>query len=164
MGKRKEEKIGPTVKDIKILREFSAGGVVYRGNKWLVRATNPSNLFPKLNWTLPKGWIDEGETPEQAAVREVGEEGGVEAKIVKKVETIRYFFRHPERGNILKFVTFYLMEYVSDLPDGFGEETSEVLWLNFEDACKKLSYSGERQILKKAKEIFDTMNLQSSLV
>lgn len=154
----------------KVIREFSSGGVVFRGDKWLVRSTMPSNIFPKKYWALPKGWIDDAElgvpgpmasgkikadeeSLQKNALREVAEEGGVGAKIVKKIGTEKYFFDHPERGKILKFVTFYLMEWVKDLPEGFDGETSEVLWLSFEEAKKKLSFGGEKQMLKKAHEL-----------
>jgi 8-oxo-dGTP pyrophosphatase MutT (NUDIX family) len=171
-----------------LTREFSSGGVVYRkliiNNlqftiEWLVTRSTSSKLYPETYWRLPKGWID-NTTPEipgpiasgkvradekllqKAALREVREEGGVEAKIVKKIGTEKYFYRLPSRpssayntpdkGKILKFVTFYLMEYVSDLSEGYDEETSEIAWLPFEEAYKKLSFSGEKQILKKAKD------------
>ena len=45
------------------------------------------------------------------------------------------------------------MEFIKDLPESFGEETSEIAWLPYEEAYKKLSFSGERQVLKKAKEL-----------
>jgi 8-oxo-dGTP pyrophosphatase MutT (NUDIX family) len=154
-------------------REFSSGGVVFKseGKKilWLVAASAQSKLYPKVVWRLPKGWIDdEGLYPgpmasgrvradekslQKSAIREVKEEGGVEAKVIKKVGTEKYFFTTPEKEKILKFVTFYLMEWVSDFPEGFDEETSEVAWLPFEEAYRKLSYSGERKILKKASEL-----------
>ena len=146
--------MGEGKKENKITREFSSGGVVFKkeGNKtlWLVTKSAISDLYPNAVWRLPKGWIDEGENTEEAAVREVREEGGVEAKIIKKIETVRYFFTTPDRAKILKFVTFYLMEFVKDLPQGFGEETSEIAWLPFDQAYKKLSFSGEKQMLKKA--------------
>src|SRR3990167_6716077 len=93
-------------------REFSAGGVVYKGNLWLLRATAPSELFPKIHWTLPKGLIDKGESSQTAAIREVGEETGVEAKIIRKIGYAKYVYKHPENGRIFKEVTFYLMEYI----------------------------------------------------
>lgn len=91
------------------------------------------------------------EALQKAALREVAEEAGVEAKVVKKIETIIYSFIHPERGKTVKFVTFYLMEWQKDLPEGHDMETSEVVWLPYDEAYKKLSFSGEKQILKKAK-------------
>lgn len=157
MGKGKKEE--------KVTRQFSSGGVVYRKKQgstlWLVTRTNPSVNFPQDAWRLPKGWIDEGETPEMAGLREVEEEGGVKAKIIQKIETIRYFFTTADRTKILKFVTFYLMEFVNDLPEGFGEETSEIAWLPFEEAVKQLSYSGEKAVLKKANNLLNMEGLLS---
>lgn len=155
-------------------REFSSGGVVFKGDGknvlWLVTASMPSTLYPDVAWRLPKGWIDnktpdvpgpiaggkvkaDEESLQKAALREVREEGGVAASIIKKIGTEKYFFNAPDKGKILKFVTFYLMKWVKDLPEGHDKETSEVDWLNFEDAYKKLSYSGEKEMLKKAKDL-----------
>ena len=149
--------MGEGKKENKVTREFSSGGVVFKGKKdnilWLVTKSAVSDLYPKAVWRLPKGWIDEGETTEEAALREIKEEGGVEAKIIRKIETVKYFFTAPDRGKILKFVTFYLTGWVKDLPEGFGEETSEIAWLSFEEAYKKLSFRGEKEVLKKAKEL-----------
>lgn len=166
MGKGKKE---PT----KLIREFSSGGVVFKEDKgkvlWLVTRSSPSPKVPKVVWRLPKGRLDDKNDNEpgplasgkkkatekevrEAAIREVGEEGGVEVEIVKKIETTRYFFNFDGR-RYLKFVTFYLMRWKKDLPGGFDFETSEVAWLPFEKALKTLSYSGEREILKKAKEL-----------
>ncbi|AKM83123.1 MAG: NUDIX hydrolase [Candidatus Woesebacteria bacterium GW2011_GWF1_31_35] len=141
------------VKQEKIIREFSSGGVVFKKNKWLVTKSSVSDLYPKAVWRLPKGWIDEGETLEETAIREVKEEGGVEAKIIDKIETIKYFYSSSGKGRILKFVTFFLMEWTKDLIGGFGDETSKTIWLPFEKAYKLLSFSSEKQILKEAKEI-----------
>ena len=144
MGKDKQEKV---------IREFSSGGVVFKKNKWLITRSSVSNLYPISVWRLPKGWIDEGETLEETALREVREEGGVEAKIIKKIETIKYFYIAPNKGKILKFVTFYLMEWIKDFPEGFDGETSEIKWLPFDKAYKLLSFSNEKQILKKARTL-----------
>ncbi len=172
MGKNTQQKTDGVLIQPSVEREFSSGGVIYKdkGEKWLVRATAPSDLFPKISWMLPKGWIDDDapgvpgpkasgrvkadeNSLQRTALREVKEEGGIEAKIIRKIGTEKYFFKHPERGPILKFVTFYLMEYVRDLPEGSDGETSEVLWLPYEEALKKLSFGGERKMLKKAKEL-----------
>jgi 8-oxo-dGTP pyrophosphatase MutT (NUDIX family) len=154
-------------------RQFSSGGVVYKKDKesvlWLVTKSTPSDLFPDPVWRLPKGWIDNDapDTPgpmasgrikadedslQTAGLREVSEEGGIQAKIVTKIGTSKYFMKLPQ-GRIMKFVTFYLMEWISDLPEGHDEETSEVAWLPFEEAKKQLSFSEEKQILVKAKEL-----------
>lgn len=143
--------------------------------------TVASDLFPNTVWRLPKGWIDDSDTwgipgpmasgeikadedsLQETALREVREEGGISAKIIKKLGTSKFFYTHPTRGKILKFVTFYLMEYLKDLPEGFDEETSEIAWLEYEEAYKQLSFGGEKQMLKKAKELLE-QGTQSSLV
>lgn len=157
-----------------IQREFSSGGIVFRKSEWLIAASMPTELYPDVYWRLPKGWIDDStldnpgpmasgkvkadeDSLQKAAIREVREEAGVEAKIIKKIGTEKYFYKHPTRGQILKFVTFYLMEWVRDLPEGFDGETSEIAWLPYEQALKKLSFSGEKQMLKKAKEDLDKL-------
>jgi len=161
-------------KTVLITREFSSGGIVYKKERgivlWLIRKTSASKLYPKQYWMLPKGRIDDigGDLPgpmasgkiradeaslREAALREVGEETGVKAEIIKKIGTIKYTFTDPSRGKILKFVTFYLMGWLLDLPEGFDGETSEIAWLPYETAYKTLSFSGEKSVLKKANEL-----------
>lgn len=164
-------------------REFSAGGVVFKkkgnDNLWLVTKSKPSELFPKGFWRLPKGWLDNkseeipgplasGERKakeddlKDAAIREVSEEGGVKAKILQKLGTERYFLTiRSER--ILKFVTFYLMEWQSDLPEGPGWETETIEWLSYDDAYGRITYRGEKQVLKKARELLKR-GTQGSLI
>jgi 8-oxo-dGTP pyrophosphatase MutT (NUDIX family) len=158
-----------------LTREFSSGGVVYKkaenGNiLWLIRKTAASDLFPKSYWMMPKGWLDDDgldvpgpmasgkvkadeETLQKTAKREVAEEGGVDAKIIEKIGTIKFTYTHPVRGRILKFVTYYLMEWVKDLPEGFDFETSEVSWLSYEDAKRQLSFSVEKKSLEDANKL-----------
>lgn len=93
------------------------------------------------------------ESLQKTALREVAEEGGIAANIIQKVETIHYFYTFPGRGRISKFVTFYLMEYMSDLPEGFDGETSEISWVAYDKAYKMLKSSSEKQVLKKAKDL-----------
>lgn len=157
-----------------VIREFSSGGVVFKKEKegflWLIRRTASSSLYPKQYWMLPKGRVDDTDDDQpgpmasglkradevslrNAAIREVAEEGGVKANIIIKIGTVKYSFTDPARGKILKFVTFYLMEWQSDLPEGFDDETSEVAWLPFDEAIKTLSFDGERGVLQDAKEL-----------
>ena len=153
--------------------EFSSGGVVFKkvvdkGTYWLIARSFPSKEFPESYWRLPKGWIDdEKDKPgvlargekranvqqlQEAALREVREEGGVEAKIVKKIGTKKIFFtKSGER--LLKFVTYYLMEWVKDIQEGAGFETSEVGWFSYDAARERLKYKSEKEVLEKAKEI-----------
>lgn len=168
----------------KLKREFSAGGVVFKKQGddilWLVAKSNPNEKFPGEYWRLPKGWLDDEDGHiypgplatgqikakekeiKEAAIREVREEGGVEAKILDKIETVRYFTRTVQ-GPVLKFVTFYLMEWVRDLPEGFGFETAEVIWLPLEGAKEKLSREREKDTLQKGADLV-RLGIQPNLV
>ena len=157
-------------------REFSAGGVVFKRNEegpslWLITQHKPSRRMPNPIWRLPKGWIDNknkvtpGEVAsgtrrgsekeiQEGALREVKEEGGIEARIIRKLATTKFFFSF-KGVRFLKFVTFYLMEWLRDLEEGPGEETQAVDWLPFDEAKKKLEYSSERAALKRAEEMLE---------
>ena len=165
-------------------REFSAGGIVFKKAKskvlWLVAKSSPSKKYPGDIYRLPKGWVDDEENGKRpgplsrgekkltedelrsTAVREVQEEGGVEAEIIKKIGTERFFYTK-EGERILKFVTFYLMKWRKDLATGPGFETEKVEWLDYEEARKRLTHSGEKKMLDKAKQSLD-QGLQESLV
>lgn len=164
------------IKTAKVTRIFSAGGVVYKNINgeilWLVTKSTPSKLFPKPVWRLPKGWLDDNGDKgpgllargdrkasesdlQSTAIKEVKEEGGVEAKIVKKIATERRFFTQ-EGQRILKFITYYLAQWTKDVSSGFGPETSEVAWLSYKEVFEVLAFKGEKEILKKAKDILDS--------
>lgn len=134
-------------------REFSAGGVVRKGNLWLIRRPTPNPEYRgNLGWSFPKGWIDEGEKLEEAAVREVREEGGAEAKVIKKLSTFKIFFTDQDGEKIMKFITYFLMEYESNAPEGFGWETAEIRWVTFDETQELLAFKNEKELLKKAVE------------
>jgi 8-oxo-dGTP pyrophosphatase MutT (NUDIX family) len=156
-----------------MIREFSAGGIVFKpGGLVLIRKPAPNPGFKgNLGWNFPKGWIDdadEGKKPgpktsgqekasetdlEVAALREVREEAGVEAKIVKKLPTIRFFYKNSEGNLVMKFVTFFRMEWVADLPEGWGWETGEAKWVSLDEAKKLLINKSERELLEKVEEV-----------
>lgn len=141
------------MQNLKVKREFSAGGVVFRhepeGILWLV-------VKPKGNdkWRFPKGWIEPKESSAQAALREVKEEGGVEAEILEKIGSEKYFFVQ-DKQRIFKTVVFYLMKYVQEAQDGLSWETEEIAWLPYGEAKERLAFDKEKEILEKAREILE---------
>ena len=167
---------------MKIRREFSAGGVVYRrvDERLLVLVGKHSGYH---KWVLPKGLIEEGETKMEAAVREVEEETGIRAKVVDRepifVEKYKYradykqedksksgdgndggdlrrVEKYQEEGGdgvlVEKEVVFFLMEYVSGDVRDHSWEMEEVVWLEYEEAWGRLDFEGERLALKKVGE------------
>src|SRR5438477_12461693 len=108
-----------------MLREFSAGGVVLRlrQGRWWVAVIEPqstrkaaaANRASPSVLALPKGNVDEGERPEQTAVREVCEETGVEADLVTKLTDIKYVYVRSwgDRQRVFKVVSFYVLRYRS---------------------------------------------------
>jgi 8-oxo-dGTP pyrophosphatase MutT (NUDIX family) len=137
-----------------VRREFSAGGVLVRRlrGKWVLAAIRPTGRKPPV-WALPKGIIDQGEKPEQTAVREVAEETGVEAGLVTKLGDIRYVYTWAGE-RVFKVVSFYLLRYsrgrLGDLPPATAHEVAETRWLPLEEAPRLLAYKGEREMAEKA--------------
>ena len=127
-------------------REFSAGGVVVRGEEVVVivptrRAADGSRVL-----ALPKGHVDPGETPVQAAQREVREETGVLAEPVRELGETRYWYRRGGR-TIGKEVRFFLFEHVGgDIAD-HDDEVEEVRWITLARAERELSHAAEREIV-----------------
>jgi 8-oxo-dGTP pyrophosphatase MutT (NUDIX family) len=130
-------------------REFSAGGVVVRGDD--VAVVVPYRLSPdgKKALALPKGHPDEGETMEEAATREVREETGLEAELREKLGDIEYWYQRKGR-RILKRVTFYLFDHRSGSLEDHDDEIEEARWMPLEQAARELSFPGEREMVERA--------------
>jgi len=115
-------------------------------------AIRPAGKKPGV-WALPKGLIDDGEPPEETALREVAEETGVEGRLVGKLGDVRYVYTW--RGErVFKVVSFYLVRYsrgrLGDLPSATAHEVAEARWLPLDEAPKLLAYKGEREMAERA--------------
>ena len=98
---------------------------------------------------LPKGHPEEGESPVDAALREVREEAGVDARLIEPLGDVRYWYTRDGR-RIAKIVSFFLLEYVSGEVEDHDSEVEQARWMPLEDATRELSYAGEREMAARA--------------
>jgi 8-oxo-dGTP pyrophosphatase MutT (NUDIX family) len=137
-----------------VRREFSAGGVVVRQlrGRPVLAAIRPAGK-PEGLWALPKGRIDEGESGEATALREVEEESGARGRSLGKLGDVKYWFNW-KGERIFKVVSFFLVRYeggrLGDLPAATAHEVAELRWLPLEEASRLLAYKGEREMAEKA--------------
>jgi 8-oxo-dGTP pyrophosphatase MutT (NUDIX family) len=98
---------------------------------------------------LPKGHIDPGETPLQAATREVREETGIVGEPVHELGEARYWYRR-DGQTIPKSVTFFLFEYVDGDTADHDDEVEEARWISLGDAAGELTHAAEREMVARA--------------
>lgn len=133
------------------IKEHSAGGIVFRKRdkgrttEWLICKHSGYH-----KWVLPKGIIETGESPEEAALREVAEETGIKAKIIGKIMP-EVAYKYIKNGILVdKKVEFFLMEYASgDIKDHCWE-MEEIKWVTAEGAIRLLAFETEKMVLKTA--------------
>lgn len=130
-------------------REDSAGGVVFREADGVLHVLLIRD--PYGNWGLPKGHVEEGEEPVEAALREVREETGLEALDARTaLGTIDWYFRLG--GDLVhKFCRFYLIhspegEAVPEREEGI----TECRWIPARDAVREITYDNAREVLRAA--------------
>jgi 8-oxo-dGTP pyrophosphatase MutT (NUDIX family) len=111
---------------------------------------------PQGLWALPKGQIDDGESGEETALREIAEETGATGRSLGKLGDVRYWFNW-EGERIFKVVSFFLVRYetgrLGEIPEAFRHEVAEVRWLPLDDAPNLLAYQGERRVAEKARAV-----------
>lgn len=126
----------------------SCGGVVIFRGKILVLYKNIRNKYE--GWVLPKGTVEPGEEFKETALREVKEEAGVDASIIKYVDTSQYSFNIPN-DIVEKEVHWYLMMADSYYSKPQREEFfTDSGYYKFHEAYHLLKFSNEKQILERA--------------
>src|SRR5690606_20548530 len=92
--------------------------------------------------SLPKGKMEEGETVEQTALREIEEETGLKGRIVAPIDQIKYQYRHEAKGTVDKEVHYYLVEAIGGTMQPQEEEIRGVEWFAPEEAWRRQRQSG----------------------
>lgn len=101
-------------------------------------------------WSLPKGHIEPGESPEQAAVREVQEETGVTARVLAPLGSIAFWFM-ADGTRVRKTVHHYLLDAQTTVLSDADPEVSEVAWVPLDDLTARLAFPDERSLAEKAR-------------
>jgi len=122
-----------------------AGGVVFRTEGDAVRYLLVRASQGRAEWVLPKGHVETGESIRQTAVREVKEESGCWARVVKHLDDVRWNAAEPT------VVRFFLMEAEgASADDGSSSEGRARHWLPLPDAIREATYPETKNLLERA--------------
>lgn len=135
-------------------KQVSAGGVVFKKcASEICISLILRDAGEREVWCLPKGHVERGESFEEAAVREVREETGILARIVKPLRDIRYsFFDHESKSRIFKTVHFFLMECQGGALEDHDDEVKRVEWVPVSRVLLQMCYPSEREVVELAME------------
>ncbi|MCK4993532.1 MAG: NUDIX hydrolase [Candidatus Omnitrophica bacterium] len=137
----------------KTMPEISAGAVLY---------TKIVDRFKVIlysrkkgtQWCLPKGKLEKGETREDAAIREVKEETGLEGEIIEHLKDVYYTYIDSRRKlQLNKTVHYFLMKYIQGLICADDAGVEDVVWFDIEEAIEKVAFDNEKQTLRRAQSV-----------
>lgn len=149
---------------MKTKTEISAGGIVFKNvsrskfhvaRLWLICQHSQHK-----GWVFPKGLVGDhakDEAMEQAALREVEEEGGIKAKIITNKPIITNY-QYIWKGNLIKKTVYYfLMKYISGDPKNHDWEMQEAKFMTEEEVKKTLTYRSDQEAFEKMLQLFSLL-------
>jgi ADP-ribose pyrophosphatase YjhB (NUDIX family) len=135
---------------VRTARAVSAGGVVLAELRLdaAVALVARRSARGTLQWTLPKGQQETGESVPETALREVREETGLEVELVGPLDTIDYWFVWaPEQTRYHKFVHYFLMRATGGDLTRHDQESEEAAWFSLDRAHAVMAFPNERRLL-----------------
>ena len=103
----------------------------------------------KGHWGLPKGHVEDNETEEQTAIREVKEETNLDVEINTNY---RYTMEYSPKENVEKQVVFFVAKNITDNIIVQEKEVQGAKWLNIEDAIELITFDNSKELLRKVKK------------
>ncbi|GFG65654.1 putative mutator protein MutT4 [Mycobacterium kubicae] len=146
---------------MRTVHETSAGGLVIDGidgprDEQVAALIGRIDRRGRMLWSLPKGHIEQGETAEQTAIREVAEETGIRGSVLAALGRIDYWFVTDGR-RVHKTVHHYLMRFSGGELSDEDLEVAEVAWVPIRDLPSRLAYADERKLAEVADELIDKL-------
>lgn len=122
--------------------EKSCGAVIYTDNKFLLIKHNSGH------WAFPKGHVENGETEEETALREIKEETNLNVTLDT---SFRYVITYSPKKNVMKDVVYFIGYNPEGMVKLQEEEVSEFVWFSYEEALKLITYDNDKKLLMSAK-------------
>ncbi|MCC8927551.1 MULTISPECIES: NUDIX hydrolase [Nocardiaceae] len=147
---------------LRTVRETSAGGLVVDGLDGppamrCAALIGRTDRRGRLLWSLPKGHIEQGETAEQTAMREVAEETGIRGTVLASLGSIDYWFV-TEGRRVHKTVHHYLLRFLGGELSDEDVEVTEVAWVPLSELPSRLAYADERKLAAIAGQLIEDMS------
>lgn len=130
-----------------MVEEVSAGGVVYRQGRSGQELLMIQDRYGR--WTFPKGGVEQGETLEQTALREVREETGLTGTITARIGETRYQYQD-YRGQVKKTVHYFLIKADPGAISPQWSEIRDARWFTIDEALINCGYDNMLPILNRS--------------
>jgi len=139
---------------MRLVEETSAGGLVVDRSGHHPQAALIARLDRRgrLRWSLPKGHIEDGESTQDAAIREVEEETGIRGRVLDFLGTIDFRFVAGGR-HVHKTVHHYLLEAQAGILSDDDVEVDEVAWVPVDQLMERLAYADERRLVERVPDL-----------